>query len=377
MYDVRQGTLHYSNHKFRPLNHAIVGIMAVLVASVAIPTYTAGAEGAYEGGSSGHPEAPTAEQQKEYDDLRAKLSWAGYVEGRGIAPYAGMPGEVTAGTPYTGVILQVSPAGCESLGGEYYPSWVVEDGFLGTTGYYKNPTMARALFPAAPGGGPTASFSTAPGGPAATAECPGYVSGKAASTYGGYVSEQAAVSSANTMSTADVTPDGVFIEETLSSLKHIKIGDLEIAALENWLKVELAPGEEPKVSYRTAMSGITTAGQVSGVTHDGFVIAGNKLAGPEIAQQFASQANAHGKTLSALSEYGIQLFEPRVQTSADAHKAPGHTPGPGSLKITEGYFIDSAVIDAKLAPSVRRAQYGDHSGMRLGHSRANLTINRL
>src|SRR5439155_24785001 len=112
--------------------------------------------------------------------------------------------------------------------------------------------------------------------------------------------------------------------ETTTSLTDFSVGgSLRIHAIDSYLKTVMAPGAEPKITYRITLHGVSTgaggastAGTDSFAVNDGgLTLAGKDVGGSDLVKQFNGQAQAHEKDLAALGRYGLRILAPKFTTN--------------------------------------------------------------
>jgi hypothetical protein len=240
------------------------------------------------------------------------------VYGHPVEPYAELPDEVAPGIPGTYVELQKAPlpVRCESISAIVEPSIVV-DGVANiiSEGRYNNPSKAWAINP---GGAreTKAEVGTFPGGPRSYAECPTTTQGQGEATWGRYVSDKLSIESLTSESSnKKAEGEELVVTETTNKLQGLKVGDLSIASILSWMKVEFRPNVEPTVSYEITFSGIKDGQGFSGANPDGFSMQGKNMGGKDFVKQFNEQANAYEKQFEPLGKYGLSIGEARFGIS--------------------------------------------------------------
>jgi hypothetical protein len=288
----------------------------------------------------------------------AQVRYSTIIQSRPIEPYAQVPSEVHVGVPSASVYLEdPATAHCEVIAGVYdhgllageYLETIIPDNM------YRNPTQMRAVNPrdTRPD---KAEFTTFPGGPSALAECPTPTSGKGSATWGGGGNDSGGVESATSTSTSTLVPDQeLVVSETTSKLQGVKLGDATIRSLENWLKVEWRPDQEPVISYRMVLQGVFSGtDEVASGGGKGIVLSGQNVGGSEFTEQFNQQAKAHQSEFEQLGTYGFRILEPRYYEDA----------------ISRRPSVEAAVLDASWGFTARQGGIGHRQGLRLGVARA-------
>jgi len=299
-----------------------------------------------------HPVGATSDD--EFDSYKVGHSWGARIEGRGYGPFARIPYEAAAGTPYTRAELASVPGRCFTIASLFYGDQYGEE-FVneGTTGR-GNPGEARAENPPQVRNGPKAEVAPmGANGPHATADCSSRSESRAFATYGWNGDDTNHVATTTTKSTnvLDTVTDTI-LAETLVTLEDVLVGGVHIERVESWLKVDHTASKEPLVSYRLALFGVNSGGQnLAGAQDKGVVLAGANLAGSEVYKQFQDQANAHGNDIAQLMTYRIRVLAPKV-----------------SYDKVE-YTIQAPVFEADEHNTPRKETQGDSFGFRLGEAR--------
>lgn len=284
------------------------------------------------------------------------ITYATEVQSRAFETYQQLPYEINQGAPsgWTGIYWQGSPA-CRAISG------LVDDGSLGdivtlfTDQTYQNPTRMRAGNQA--GGLPErAEFGARPG-PHALAACPAPESGVGSATTGGYVSEQVSIESATSKSTAEkLDGEPTVINEALTRLQGLHLGEVSIRHLESWIRVEWRLEQEPVISYRMVLSGLVTDGTEvwSNDDHGSLILQGQNVGGSEFVEQFNEQTKAHESDLEELGTYRLRLLEPRVYEDRRFAKT----------------VIENFALEAGFGLAARKGeQFGSFQGMRLARAK--------
>jgi hypothetical protein len=304
-----------------------------------------------------------AVSDEEFFKLAGKRNWLAFADARPVSPFFGIPGELRPGAPFARSYLDASPGRSECFASLYYPDDVVEEGVLQTTGRYENKTMARTNNPDVGGGTKkdVAPFGMA--GPHATTDNP---------TRTECMSEAA---SAITPAPGELMVDGgfaqthavfdgdkVLTDEAISRVAGVQVGPLRIAAMETRLKLEYLLDGEPTITYAMTIAGVENAGQpVAGFGGAGITLAGTKVAGRELIDQFNAEAAKGGAALKdkAFADH-ILLVAPTTTKDGDGGV---HATGP-ALEIGQ-------------VNTGREGQGGSHFGVRLGFASAYAILNGL
>lgn len=282
--------------------------------------------------------------------------WKVDVWGHPFEPYAQIPEELQAGSTGTWSQLEGdTPTRCEALG------TLIDTGGGGVTvdmlayelsdKQYENPTTAHSANPESrfPVKNEKATF---PNGPTAKSECTSPIAGVASATWGRYLSNDFSFEGTSSDSTNKVV-DGVLVTEGTNKVHGLKIGPLSIQTVFSWLKVEYKASEEPKISYRIELSNITDGQKASGAGATGIALAGQGVAGKDLAQQFNSQVKGGQGSFATLGKYGLRLVEPRVGYSKSSR-----------------YVVEISSLDGVFGFAARKNQVGEGFGFRLGVSRS-------
>jgi hypothetical protein len=282
--------------------------------------------------------------------------WKVDVWGHPFEPYAQIPEELQAGSPGTWSQLEGAlPTRCEALG------TLVDTGGGGVTvdmlayelsdRQYENPTTAHSANPESRFASKTEK-ATFPNGPTAKSECTSPTSGMAAATWGRYLSEQFSFEGSSS-DTTNKSLDGTLVTETTNKVHGLKVGPLSIGTVLSWLKVEFKASEEPVISYRIELSDVTDGQKNSGAGAAGIALAGQGVAGKDLAQQFNGQVKGGQGPFKTLGKYGLRVLEPRIGYSK-SHR----------------YVVEISALDGLIGFAARQNQIGEGFGFRLGVSRA-------
>jgi len=284
--------------------------------------------------------------------------WKADVWGHPVEPYAQIPEELDAGSPGTWAQLSGKlPVQCEANG------TLIDTGGSGETvdqlGYelsdhnYHNPGKAAAANPE--NRNPVkADVTTFPNGPESRAECASPTSGASSATWGRYLSKDFSFESASSDSTnTKATLEGSIVTETTNKVQGVKIGPLSIGTVFSWLKVEFRQSQEPLISYKIDISGITDGQSSSGAGYTGVALAGQGIVGRDLANQFNSQVKQGQPGFKPLGKYGLRVLEPRIGYSH-----------------SQRYVVEVSALDGVMGFAARQGQIGDGFGMRIGVSRA-------
>lgn len=273
--------------------------------------------------------------------------------GHPVEPYVQIPGEFRAGVPATQAGIEgAAPLRCQAIAYLYDGSILDSVGQILTYNEYNNPTKAWAINP------PTArpekdEKATYPGGPKGTANCPSATNSEADSTLGPLVSQGLSIEGGSSRTTTIKSEnDPLIVSESINRVTGVKVGDLSIASVLSWMKVEFRPSAEPKVSYRIELGGVNDGKSFSGANYEGLVLAGQGVGGGDLAKQFNEQSKANKEALKALGQYGFSIFAPRVGYSAAGR-----------------YILEISALDGSFSPTARQGGIGQTMGIRLGVAR--------
>jgi hypothetical protein len=156
--------------------------------------------------------------------------------------------------------------------------------------------------------------------------------------------------------------DKILTDEAVSRVMGVSAGPIRIASLETRLKLEYHLDGEPVISYAMTIAGLENAGQpVAGLGAQGIVLAGQKVAGRDVIDQFNSEVAKNGAALKdkAWSDY-IQLVAPSVQKDNDG-----------------GVHVAGPAIEIGQVNTFRSGQGGSHFGLRLGYASVYAILNSL
>ena len=300
---------------------------------------------------------------EEFHKLAGQRNWLSFADARPVSPFFGIPGELRPGAPFARSYLDASPGRSECFASLYYPDEVVEEGVLQTTGHYENRTLARSQNPDVGRGTKQEVAPFGMAGPHATTENP---------TRTECFSE---ATSAVTPAPGEVMVDGGFArthavfdgdklltDEAISRVTGVQVGPVRIAFMETKLKLEYPLDGEPTVTYAMTIAGVENAGEpVAGFGGAGITLAGEKVAGPELAEQFNAEVAKGGAALKeqAWANY-ILLVAPTTSKDDDGGM---HATGP-ALEIGQ-------------VNTGREGQGGSHFGVRLGFASAYAILNSL
>jgi hypothetical protein len=295
--------------------------------------------------------------------LAAKRNWLSFSDARPVSPFFGIPGELRPGAPFARSYLDASPGRSECFAALYYPDEVIEEGVLQTTGHYENKTEARSNNPDVGRGVKQEVAPLGAVGPHASTDNPKRTecSSEAASAVGPGEG-QLLVDGGFARTKASFDGDKILTDEAVSRVMGISVGPIRIAAMETRLKLEYHLDGEPVITYAMTIAGLENAGQpVAGVGAQGIVLAGQKVAGRDVIDQFNSEVAKNGAALKdkAWSDY-IQLVAPSVQKDSDG-----------------GVHVAGPAVEVGQVNTFRSGQGGSHFGLRLGYASVYAILNSL
>jgi hypothetical protein len=290
-------------------------------------------------------------EQAEFDKVRDHFAWTAWSDARPVSPFFGIPFEFTQGAPFARSYLDSLPGRSEAFAGYYYADDTIEETYEASG--YKNRTLSRSNFPDT-GRGSEAEFAPAgPNGPRSAAKTPSRTEAYGETRNGPGNESFMAGSYARTSAVFNRTD--TFVGESTGAAQAVRLGDGgSIGLIESWLKVEHRINSEPRVSYRMTLADVHAGGQqLVGVGDQGITLAGNNVAGRDLASQFNSQVKQHGGALEAVvAKLSLRLLEPRVQKEHDG-----------------AYRVTGPVAELRSDNTPRKNQAGDNAGLRLGYIR--------
>jgi hypothetical protein len=300
---------------------------------------------------------------EDFFKLAQRRNWLSFSDARPVSPFFGIPGELRPTAPFARSYLDASPGRSECFASLYYPDEVVEEGVLQTTGHYENRTMARTNNPDVGAGTKKEVAPFGMAGPHATTNNPTRTECASEAT------------SAVTPAPGELMVDGGFAQthavfdgdrnltdEAVSRVTGVTVGPLRIAVLETKLKLEYLLDAEPTITYAMTIAGVENAGQpVAAFGGAGITLAGQKVAGRELIDQFNAEAAKNGAALQekAWADH-ITLVAPTTSKDADGG---AHATGP-ALEIGQ-------------VNTTRQGQGGSHFGVRFGYASAYAILNSL
>ena len=301
---------------------------------------------------------------EEFFKLAGTRNWLSFADARPVSPFFGIPGELRPAAPFARSYLDASPGRSECFAALYYPDEVVEEGVLQTTGHYENRTLARSNNPDLGRGTKQEVAPFGMAGPHATTnnptrtECSSEAASAVTPAEGGEVMVDGGF--AQTHSVFD--GDKLLTDEAVSRVTGVQVGPIRIASMETRLKLEYPLDGEPTITYAMTLAGIENAGEpLAGAGGQGITLAGQKVAGREVIDQFNAEVAKAGATFKeqAWADY-IQLVSPTVEKEDDG-----------------GVHASGPALEVGQVNTSRQGQGGSHFGVRLGYTSAYALLNGL
>jgi hypothetical protein len=156
--------------------------------------------------------------------------------------------------------------------------------------------------------------------------------------------------------------DKVLTDEAISRVTGVTAGPIRIASMETQLKLENILDSEPVITYKVTIAGVSNGGEpVAGLGDQGITLAGQKVAGRELIDQFNSEVEKAGATFKdqAWADY-IQIVSPEVQKDDDG-----------------GVHVSGPALEIGQVNTSRQGQGGSHFGVRLGYASVYALLNSL
>lgn len=303
-----------------------------------------------------------AQSDEEFFKLAGRRNWLSFADARPVSPFFGIPGELRPGAPFARSYLDASPGRSECFAALYYPDEVVEEGVLQTTGRYENKTMARTNNPDVGAGTKQEVAPFGMAGPHATTNNPTRTECSSEAASAVTPSPEVMVDGGFAKTHAVFDGDKLLTDEAISRVTGVTAGAIRIAVLETHLKLEYPLEGEPTVTYAMTIAGVENAGQpVAGFGGAGVTLAGEKVAGRELIDQFNAEVAKGGAALKeqAWADH-ITLVAP---TSTKDDDGGVHASGPA--------------IEIGQVNTTRQGQGGSHFGVRFGYASAYAILNGL
>jgi len=293
-------------------------------------------------------------EQEAFDDVRAHRAWTAWTDSRPVSPFVGIPFEFTFGVPFTRSFLDSTPGRSEAFAAPYYADEVIEETYEASG--YKNVTLARSNFPDTGRGSSSKWEASGADGPRASTNTPSRTEAEAEARNGfsGGAGTLSPAGSSRTKSLFD--RKDLVVNEASGAASNVQLGDAGlIGHVESMVKVEHTLGQEPLITYRLTLAGVQAGGQeIVGYGRDGITLAGNKVAGSELAEQFNAQMAENGDALEEMvAKLTLRVFAPNVEKHDDG-----------------GYLVTGPVAWFRSDNTFRDNQTGDNFGLRLGYMRA-------
>jgi hypothetical protein len=299
----------------------------------------------------------------EFNKLAGTRNWLSFADARPVSPFFGIPGELRPGAPFARSYLDASPGRSECFAALYYPDEVVEEGVLQTTGRYENRTMSRTNNPDVGGGTKKEVAPFGMAGPHAATNNPTRTecSSEAASAITPAPGE-AMVDGGFAQTHAVFDGDKTLTDEAVSRVTGVTAGPIRFASMETRIKLDYILEGEPVITYSMTIAGIENEGKpFAGLGAQGITLAGEKVAGRELIDQFNGEVAKGGATLKekAWADY-IQLVTPVVQKDEDG-----------------GVHVSGPALEVGQVNTTRQGQGGSHFGLRLGYASVYAILNGL
>ncbi|HEY3238191.1 MAG TPA: hypothetical protein VGL92_01410, partial [Acidimicrobiia bacterium] len=300
---------------------------------------------------------------EDFFKLAGKRQWLSFADARPVSPFFGIPGELRPGAPFARSYLDASPGRSECFASLYYPDEVVEEGVLQTTGRYENKTMARTNNPDVGAGTKKEVAPFGMAGPHATTNNPTRT--ECSSEAGSAITPapgEAMVDGGFAQTHAVFDGDKTLTDEAVSRVTGVTAGPIRIASMETRIKLEYILEGEPVITYAMTIAGIENEGKpFAGLGAQGITLAGQKVAGRELIDQFNAEVAKNGAALKekAWADY-IQLVTPVVQKDQDG-----------------GVHVTGPALEVGQVNTTRQGQGGSHFGLRLGYASVYAILNSL
>jgi hypothetical protein len=292
-----------------------------------------------------------ADEEDDFLDLQGRRAWTGFADARPISPYFGTPGEHAPAVPFSRSYIDSTPGRAEAFAAFYYPSEILEEGVLETTGMYKNPTMVRTNNPDIGRGTKGELAPLGPSGPRAATDAPTRTDAMS-ETRTGVGTDGFTVAAGWGRTETHFNRDDLVTDQAVSTVNGLALGDsVRIASLESSIRLEYRLQQEPRVTYHLRLAGVEAGGQpIAGVGAEGITLAGQQVAAKDMVDQFNAQADQYGKTFADLvARASLHLVQPRVQRRDDG-----------------SYIVWGAALEARSDNKPFAASGGDNVGLRLG-----------
>ncbi len=303
-----------------------------------------------------------AVSDEEFFKLAGKRNWLSFADARPVSPFFGIPGELRPGVPFARSYLDASPGRSECFAALYYPDEVVEEGVLGTTGHYENRTMARTNNPDVGAGTKKEVAPFGMAGPHAFTENPTRTECFSEATSAVTPTPEVMADGGFARTHAVFDGDKLLTDEATSRVTGVTAGPIKIASMETYLKLEYILDAEPVITYKVTIAGVSNGAEsLVGVGDQGITLAGQKVAGREVIDQFNSEVAKAGATFKdqAFADH-IQIVSPVVQKDDDG-----------------GVHVTGPALEIGQVNTGRQGQGGSHFGVRLGYASVYALLNSL
>lgn len=291
------------------------------------------------------------EEQTEFDQVKAQFAWTAWADARPVSPFFGIPFEFTFGVPFSRSFLDSTPGRAEAFASYYYGDDTIEETYEASG--YKNVTLARCNFPDIGRGTEKEVAPAGPNGPRSWVKTPTRTEADAEARDGFAADPMAARGWAKTQ--AVFNRRDRITAETAGAAHGVTLPNgATIGAIDSMVKVEQPVGGEPVITYRISLANVQVDGkEFIGVGDKAITLAGTRVAGRDLADQFNQQAREHGGTLQAVAaKLSLHLVEPRVDKQDNG-----------------AYYVAGPVFEVRSDNTPRRNQAGDNVGLRLGYTR--------
>ena len=303
-----------------------------------------------------------ADDETTFGELRSHRVWTSWADARPISPYLGGRFlEFTTGVPFSRVELDGNPGRAAGEASYYYGSDEGETLLELFLHVYKNPTMAVSRYPAFGGDNREEVAPGGPVGPRAAAHAPNRTEASSEVRLGPGTGP-ASVAGGSASSSTSYNRDDLLVVETASGTQDVNLpGDVRVGVVQSAVRVDNHLGREPLITYRFALAGVDVDGKrLVDAGDGGIVLAGTKVAGRDLFDQFNKQVARYAAVLHQLAgEASLDLIAPRVEREDNG-----------------GYAVTGAVLEARRANTPAfgaeplKGKPGEFVGVRLGYSRA-------
>ena len=286
-------------------------------------------------------------------------SWSVVAEARGVSPYIQIPSEHPAGGPFIRTELDSTnfTAPAYAFGALGYPSYLAQEGALvvkDKPGDVNASSNESSKYKKAERFAPFGDQ-----GPYVAVDTPDDRTAHGIGSFrffdAGEIKVDGGFSEARSFYSEEL---GAMVAEATSHAMGVQgAGNLRIAKFESFVRMTLAPDQEPKVDYRLSMSGVSTGGKEAGGWSSGsdakyassdIVISGQGIGIGKAAQDFAEKMN--DSEIPNLMKGGVFINKLRVAESG-------------------GYYrLGGAALELRYENTPRKEQFGQVMGIRFGDS---------